>query len=159
MWTWRMSCRFQRIVPNAGLVICWCDMVLESIFGWRQIAGLCILSAEQFVPKSVRVFGVVSVQCAYKPSTSFPPFVVVAERITNHHHGSAHVWVGLDRKGTPAFFHFPTNALVLSYPVIACIPGSALHISSPSDCPKAVMSRYLLRCFVSIQNSILVVML
>ena len=31
MWTWRMSCRFQGIVPNAGLVICSCDMVLESI--------------------------------------------------------------------------------------------------------------------------------
>ena len=62
MWTWRMSCRFQGIVPNAGLVICSCDMVLESIFGWRQIAGLCIISAEQFVPNSVRVFAVVSVQ-------------------------------------------------------------------------------------------------
>ena len=62
MWTWRMSCRFQGIVPNAGLVICSCDMVLESIFGWRQIAGVCILSAEQFVPNSVRVFAVVSVQ-------------------------------------------------------------------------------------------------
>ena len=37
-------------------------MVLESIFGWRQIAGLCILAAEQFVPNSVRVFVVVSVQ-------------------------------------------------------------------------------------------------
>ena len=48
--------------PNADLVICSCDMVLESIFGWRQIAGLCILSAEQFVPNSVRVFAVVSVQ-------------------------------------------------------------------------------------------------
>ena len=53
MWTWRMSCRFQGIVPNAGLVIFSCDMVLESIFGWRQIAGLCILAAEQFVPNSV----------------------------------------------------------------------------------------------------------
>ena len=57
MWTWRrMSCRFQGIVPNAGLVICSCDMVLESMFGWWQIAGLCILAAEQFVPNSVRVF-------------------------------------------------------------------------------------------------------
>ena len=62
IWTWRMSCRFQEIVPNAGLVICSCDMVLESIFGWRQIAGLRILAAEQFVPNSVRVFAVVSVQ-------------------------------------------------------------------------------------------------
>ena len=53
MWTWRMSCRFQGIVPNAGLVICSCDMVPESIFGWRQIAGVCILAAEQFVPNSV----------------------------------------------------------------------------------------------------------
>ena len=96
MWTWHMSCRFQGIVPNAGLVMCSCDMVLESIFGWRQIAGLCILSAEQFVPNSVRVFAVVSLQWAYEPSTSLLPFVVMAERITNHHHGSAHVWVGLD---------------------------------------------------------------
>ena len=32
MWTWRMSCRFQGILPNAGLVICSGDMVLESIF-------------------------------------------------------------------------------------------------------------------------------
>ena len=55
MWTWRMSCRFQGIVPNAGLVICSCDMVLESIFVWRQIAGVCILAAEQFVPNSVRI--------------------------------------------------------------------------------------------------------
>ena len=107
MWTWCMSCRFQGIVPNAGLVISSCDMVLESIFGWRQIAGLCIHSAEQFVPNSVRVFAVVSVQWAYKPSTSVPPFVVVAERITNHHHGSAHVWVRLDRNGTLAFCLFP----------------------------------------------------
>ena len=38
MWTWRMSCRFQGIVPNAGLVICSFDMVFDSIFGWRQIA-------------------------------------------------------------------------------------------------------------------------
>ena len=51
------------------------------------------------------------------------------------------------------------NALVLSHPVNACIPGSALHTSSPSDCPMAVMSRYLIRCFVSIQNSILALML
>ena len=56
MWIWRMSCRFQGIVPNAGLVICSCDMVIESIFGWRQIAGVCILAAEQFVPNSVRIF-------------------------------------------------------------------------------------------------------
>ena len=62
MWTWRMSCRFQGIVPIAGLVICSCDMVLENLFGWRHIAGLCILSAEQFVPNSVGVFAVVSVQ-------------------------------------------------------------------------------------------------
>ena len=55
MWTWRMSCCFQRIVPNAALVICSFDMVLESIFGW-QITGLCILAAEQFVPNTVRVF-------------------------------------------------------------------------------------------------------
>ena len=107
MWTWSMSCRFQGIVPNAGLVICSCDMALESIFGWRQIAGLCILSAEHFVQNSVRVFKVVSVQWAYKPSTYLLPFVVGAERITNHHHGSAHVWVGLDRNGTPAFCLFP----------------------------------------------------
>ena len=111
MCTWRMSCRFEGIVPNAGLLICSCDMVLESIFGWRQIAGLCILSAEQFVPNSVRVFAVVSVQWAYKLSTSFPPFVVVAEWITNHHHGSAHVWVGLDRNRTPAFSLFPRRHL------------------------------------------------
>ena len=44
------------------LVICSCDNVLESIFDWRQISGLCIISAEQFVPNSVRVFAVVSVQ-------------------------------------------------------------------------------------------------
>ena len=56
MWTCRMSCRFQGIVPNADLVICSCDMVPESIFGWRQIAGVCILAAEQFVPNSVRIF-------------------------------------------------------------------------------------------------------
>ncbi len=56
MWTWRMRCRFHWIVPNAGLVICSCDMVLESIFGWRQIAGVCILAAEHFVPNSVRIF-------------------------------------------------------------------------------------------------------
>ena len=62
MWTWRMSCRFQGSVPNAGLLIRSCDMILESIVGWRQIAGLCILAAEQFVPISVRVFAVVSVQ-------------------------------------------------------------------------------------------------
>ena len=37
MWTWRMSSRFKGIVPIAGLVICSCDMVLESIFGWRQM--------------------------------------------------------------------------------------------------------------------------
>ena len=84
MWTWRMTCRFQETVPNAGLVICSCDMVLESIFGWRQIAGLCILSAEQFVPNSVRVFAVVSVQWAYKPSrrsSSWPyelPTIIMA---------------------------------------------------------------------------------
>ena len=42
--------------------ICSCDMILENIFDWRQIAGLCILSAEQFVPNSVRVFAVVSLQ-------------------------------------------------------------------------------------------------
>ena len=40
MWTWRMSCRFEGIGSNAGLVISSCDMVLESIFGWRQIASL-----------------------------------------------------------------------------------------------------------------------
>ena len=62
MWTWRVSCRFQGIMSNAGLAICTCDMVLDSIFGWRQIAGLCILAAEPFVPNSVRVFTVVSVQ-------------------------------------------------------------------------------------------------
>ena len=62
MWTWRMGCRFQGIVPNAGLVICSCDTVLETIFGWRQIADLCILAAKQFLPNSVRVFAVVSVQ-------------------------------------------------------------------------------------------------
>ena len=55
---------YELLLPEncAGLVICSCDMVLQSIFGWRQIAGLCILSAEQFVPNSVRVFAVVSVQ-------------------------------------------------------------------------------------------------
>ena len=55
---------YELLLPGncAGLVICSCDMVLESIFGWRQIAGLCIISAEQFVPNSVRVFVVVSVQ-------------------------------------------------------------------------------------------------
>ena len=61
MWTWRMSCRFQGIFPNAGLVICSCDMVLESIFGWRQIAGLCIIAAEQFVPNSSPCFRTVSI--------------------------------------------------------------------------------------------------
>ncbi len=94
MWTWRMSWRFQGIVANAGLVICSCDMVLVSICGWRQITGLCILAAEQFVLNSVRVFAAVSVQWAYEPSTSLLPFVGVAERITNHHYGGAHVWVG-----------------------------------------------------------------
>ena len=59
------------------------------------------------VPYSVRVFAVVSVQWAYKPSTSLPLFVVVAERITNHHHSSAHVRGGLDRNATPAFCLFP----------------------------------------------------
>ena len=49
-------------MPNADLVICSCDMVLESIFGWRQTAGVCIIPAEQFVANSVRVFDVVSVQ-------------------------------------------------------------------------------------------------
>ena len=38
------------------------DVVLESIFGLRQIAGLCSLDAEQSVPDSVRVFAAVSVQ-------------------------------------------------------------------------------------------------
>ena len=61
MWTWRMSYRFQGILPNAGLVICSCDMVLESIVGWRQIAGLCIIAAEQFVPNSSPCFRTVSI--------------------------------------------------------------------------------------------------
>ena len=60
-WTWRMSCRFQGILPNAGLVICSGDMVLESIFGWRQIAGLCIIAAEQFVPNYSPCFRTVSI--------------------------------------------------------------------------------------------------
>ena len=84
-----------------------CEKPMKLETSPKQIAGLCILSAEQFVPNSVRVFTVVSVQCAYKPSTSLPPFVVVAERITNYHHGSAHVWVRLDSNGTPAFCLFP----------------------------------------------------
>ena len=61
MRTWRMSCLFQGILPNAGLVICSCDMVLESIFGWLQIAGLCIIAAEQFVPNSSPCFRTVSI--------------------------------------------------------------------------------------------------
>ena len=47
----------------------WMDM-WPSITSQPWPCGLCILSAEQFVPNSVRVFTVVSVQWAYKPSTS-----------------------------------------------------------------------------------------
>ena len=107
MWTWRMSCRFQGILRNAGLVICSCDMVLESIVGWRQIAGLCIIAAEQFVPNSSPCFRTVSIGTEHIVFYySLLPFVVMAERITKQHHGSAHVWVGLDRNGTPAFCLF-----------------------------------------------------
>ena len=53
------------------------------------------------------------------------------------------------------FLPFPTNELVLSHPVKACIPGNALHTSSSSECPMALMSLCLCRCFVPVQNKIL----
>ena len=44
MWTWRMSCRFQGILPNAGLVICSCDMVLGAslVGGKSQVCALLL---------------------------------------------------------------------------------------------------------------------
>ena len=105
MWTWRMSCRFQGILPNAGLVICSGDMVLESIFGWRQIAGLCIIAAEQFVPNSSPCFRTVSTGTEHI-LTAVRRHGRTNDQTLTSYHGSAHVWVGLDRNGTPAFCLF-----------------------------------------------------
>ena len=104
MSTWHMRCRFYWIVPNAGLVICSCDIVLESKLAanCRCVHSCCRTVCTELCP----YIRVVSVQWAYEPSTSLLSFVVVTERITKHHHGSAHVWVGLDRNGTPAFCLF-----------------------------------------------------
>ena len=150
-----MSYCFQRIVPNTGLVICSCDMVLE-FFGWRQIAGLCILAAKNSLYRTLSVSSLFPYSehtnrahpcCRSSSWTGEYPNLIMA----------AHMFGSDSTKPNARLLPFPTNALVLSHPVNACIPGSILHRTSPSYCPMSVMSSqstHLLCCFIWIHIGI-----
>ena len=46
IWAGHRRSRFQTLVPNACLIVGSGDMILQSIFGWWQVACLSILAAE-----------------------------------------------------------------------------------------------------------------
>ena len=57
MWTWRMSCRFQGILPNAGLVICSATWYLRAslVCGKLQV---CVSLLQNSLYRTIRLVSV-----------------------------------------------------------------------------------------------------
>ena len=155
---------FEAVATDELQECLWCRLLVHPVNGYVignhipamtmwTVHSFCRTVCTELCPCLRRGFRTVSIQTEHIRSSSWPnelPTIIMAARM-----------FGPDSTGkwNACILPFPTNALVLSHPVNACIPGSALHTYPPSDCPMAVMSRYLLRCFVSILNSILALML
>ena len=119
MAIWTGSICFQGLAPNAYLVIC---PLLRDIWGHLPLmAGLRILAAEQLEAHTVCVFATVSIQWADESCTSL--FTIYM---------ASHMSEPETTSSNPCLFPLSTSALVLSHPVNACIPRSALQTSSCS---------------------------